>query len=98
MVGNKDSSIFGTHKYRWHYLVQTVIITWNMYVMILQTSAIEGLSAGLPCQHLVIRISRGLGRFLMRGGLVPYKKNNGKVQYSVLVFPKEISHARFILK
>lgn len=34
----------------------------------------------------------------MRGGLVPYENNNGKVQYSVLVFPKEISHSRFILK
>lgn len=34
----------------------------------------------------------------MRGGLVPYVNNNGKVQYSVLEFPNEISHARFLPK
>ena len=41
------------------------------WVMIFTISSIEGLWVGSLDQQRVIRLSMGLGRFLMRGGRVP---------------------------
>lgn len=54
------------------------VITFIRWVMIFTISSMEGLWEGSLDQQRVIRLSIGLGRFLIKGGLVPECEKTAK--------------------